>query len=81
MTAFIGIVLPCILSIILWGIYLFGTNEMTIIRWILVLVAAFCPVINVTSLIMVISFMCCSKFDVDYTTKCGKIIRFFTKKR
>lgn len=80
-TALFGIVLPCILSILLWTIYLYGTNEMSVIREILVLIAAFCPVVNVVSLIIVISFMCCSMYDIDYNTKCGKIIKFFTKKR
>lgn len=82
-TALFGIVLPCILSILLWTIYLYGTNRMTIIRWIYTLIAAFCPVVNVISLIMVIMLLYYALYvdDVDYTTKCGKILKFFTKKR
>ena len=82
-TALFGIVLPCILSLLLWTIYLYGTNEMTVIRLIAVLMAGFCPVVNACSLVIVITFLCYSVYmdDVDYGTKSGRIIRFFTKKR
>ena len=79
-TALFGIVLPCVLSILLWTIYLYGTNRMTIIGWISLLIAAFCPVINVASLIIVIYLLCYALYvgDIDDTTKCGKVIKFFT---
>lgn len=83
MTASVGIIIPCILSIIIWTIYLYGTNEMTFARLIAVLIAGFCPVVNIISLIAALFFTHYSVYTdgIDYTTKCGKIVKFFTKKR
>lgn len=80
---FFTIILPGALSIILWFLLLNATNQMSILSFALLVIAGVIPMINLLSFLMFNAYVVfySSDYTIDYNTRCGRIIKFFTKKR
>lgn len=80
---FLTIILPGALSIICWFLLLNATNQMSILSFAILVIAGVIPIINLLSFLMfnVYVVFYSSDYTIDYNTRSGRIIKFFTKKR
>lgn len=79
---FLTIILPGALSIIFWFLLLNATNQMSILLFAILVIAGVIPIINLLSFLTFIVYVVFSSdYTIDYNTRSGRIIKFFTKKR